>query len=249
MIEPDTAFLRLPLLFDHAAGAVDFRLDIALPRLVEGLDLGEQGTVPLPEFAGRGRRFAIGGKPDPLGLAPHLAGIAVGETREVTLRLPDSLEDRALAGRQARFTLHATALLRRVVPAVDAALAQALGHADLAALRGFVARAVAARHAALSDRVARRALLDALLAATGDFALPAPALQQEVAALQARMPRAAPQAIEALAARRLREGLLLGAVARRYGLATGTAAVAFLLARAQVTERVFPAAELAAGAA
>lgn len=248
MMEPGTAFLRLPLLFDHAAGAVDFRLDIALPRLVEGLDLGEAAAVPLPEFAGRARRFAIGGAPDAAGLAPHLPGIALGETRAVTLRLPDNLDDRALAGRQARFTIRAVALRRHVVPAVDDALARALGHADLPALRRFVAGAVAAHHARLSDRAAQRALVDALLAAAGDVALPAPALHAEIAALRARLPAATPQAIAALAARRLRGGLVLGAVARLHGLAGPEQAIAFLLARAQVTERAVPAAELAAAA-
>ncbi|WP_408612007.1 hypothetical protein, partial [Falsiroseomonas oryzae] len=133
-IDPATAFLRMPLLFDHAAGPVDFTLDIAAPRLVEGLDLGQDAVVPLPEFSGRARRFEPGA-PDPAGLAPHLVGLAAGEMRDIALRLPDDLEDRALAGRQAGFGIRVLAVLRRRPAVPTEELARATGFDSLAALR------------------------------------------------------------------------------------------------------------------
>lgn len=264
MHDAGTAFLRMPLLFDHASGPVDFTFDIAAPRLVEGLDLGEQAAVPLPEFAARGRRIRLdGAAPDPLGLLPCLAGIAAGETREIVRRLPDNLDDRALAGRQARFVIRVTALLRQAAPAPDEALARAMGFDGLEDMHAFVARRVAERHAALSGRQARRALLDALLAAAGPIPLPDPALRAEVATLWRELAEAArargaeppaAQTLAARAARRLRSRLLLGAVARRHQITPGAdgtveePALAFLLARARITQRSVSAAELAAAA-
>ncbi|WP_372624055.1 hypothetical protein [Falsiroseomonas sp.] len=227
LIEAETALLRMPLLFDHAAGPVDFRADIALPRLVEGLDLGQEQLVPLPEFSGRARRFTLGGPPDPAGLAPHLAGIAAGEAREIRLTLPQALEDRAIAGHAALFAVRATAVLRHAPPPLDDALAQAMGFPDLGALRGSVARHVAQRHAALARRQARRAVEDALIAAAGEIALPPDVVRAEFATLWPRLAAAAQQraaappeqeAVMALAARQLRARLLLAAIAERHGL-------------------------------
>ena len=283
LVEPDTAFLRMPLLFDHAAGAVDFSLDIAAPRLVEGLDLGQDAAVPLPEFSGRGQRFRIGEATDALGLAPHLAGIGAGESREVTLRLPRGIEDRALAGREALFAVRALAVRRRATACLDDALAAALGFAGLEAMRGFVAGRVAERHARLSEWQAQAALLDALVAAAGEIPLSEAAVRAEFAQFWTRLSRAAESRNEpppsrekvlALVLRRLRIALLLGAVARRHGLAPDEAelrraaaasgagadreavrrqaieacAIAFLMRHAQITERRVPAAELRARA-
>lgn len=279
MIEPGTAFLRMPLLFDHAAGEVDFTLDIAAPRLVEGLDLGDAGAVPLPEFSGRGRRI-VAGAADGTGLAARLLGVRAGESREIALRLPHALEDRALAGRQALFSVRVASVQRRLPPPLDDALARSLGFADLVAMRAAVAERVALGHRVLSERQARRALLDALLAAAGEIPLPRGAVLAELAALWPQLAEAARKAGEeppsqpaamALAARRLRISLLLGAVARQHGLEPSPAeleeaagaeraapearqrvgeerAIAFLMARARVTERIVTSAELAARA-
>jgi hypothetical protein len=225
LAEAETGSVRLAVLFDHAAGPVDFTVDLALPRLVEGLDLGADQALPLPEFGGAGRRIETEA-PDPLGLVPHLLGIAAEEAREATLALPATLDDRSLAGRTARFVARATAVLRRRVPAVDGALATAMGFDGLDALRDWAARRVAERQARLAALQARRAALDALLAAAPDMPLPGDAVRAEVAAIwpllaaEAEARGAAPDQAQAhaLALRRVKLGLLLSALARRHGL-------------------------------
>jgi FKBP-type peptidyl-prolyl cis-trans isomerase (trigger factor) len=257
--DPGTAFLRLVLLFDHAAGPVDFRCDVAAPRLVEGLDLGDQAEAPLPALSGA--EVQLGAEaPDPVGLARYLPGIVAGEAREVVLPLPAALGDRALIGRSGRFRVRARGVLRRAVPPADDALARALGFSDIAALRGFVAERVAQRHAALARRQLRRAARDALLGAAGEIPLPEAAVGAEFELLWPR--RAAAGATRAAvleeAARRLRAGLVMGAVARAHGLIgdreslDGTAledrVLRLLLRRARITQRAVPVAELEAAA-
>jgi FKBP-type peptidyl-prolyl cis-trans isomerase (trigger factor) len=230
--EAETAFLRMPLLFDHAAGAVDFTCDIGAPRLVEGLDLGEQGPVPLPALSGPSQMLGAGAA-DRLGLSAHLAGMVPQETRVVTLHLPDSMPDRALAGRQARFTLRAKTVLRRVLPPVDDALAQAAGFAGLDALRAGIAARLADRAARLQQRQLRLAALQALLQAAGEIPLPEEAVSAETAALWPTYAAAAAQrgavpsreAAATMAGRRLRIGLLVSALAQRHGLTADAAAL------------------------
>lgn len=277
LADAGTGFVRLALLLDHQGGPLDVTAEIEAPRLVEGLDLGQAGAVALPEMSGEGRRIELGGTPDPAGLAPHLLGLEPGQTREVTLRLPAQLMDRALADRPAAFTVTAREVLRRTAPPVDAALAQALGFPDLAALRAFAAQRVAARDAELSRRQLRQALTAALLAASPPVPLPEAAVQAELAAIWPRLaaggsppPR---EAALALAERRLRATLLLDAVARIHALepveadfaaaaepgppppaealrrrALRARAVAFLLERATIVERTATLAELQAAA-
>jgi FKBP-type peptidyl-prolyl cis-trans isomerase (trigger factor) len=256
--EPETAFLRMAMLFDHAAGEVDFTFDLALPRLVEGLDFGSEDAAPLPDFSGEGRRVEIGA-PDPAGLSPHLAGIIAGETRELLLHLPGTLADRTLSGRPARFTVRAAALLHRRTPAVDDALATALGFDSLASLSTHVLARQEERCAELARLQLRGAALDALLDAVGPFELPESALSGELAALWPRLSAEAaarglaPREDEAtaLAARNLRLRLLLRALAERHGIAGDDETLkdrvtTFLLERAEITERQVSATELAA---
>ena len=221
---PETAFLLMTVLFDHAAGPVEFGVDLALPRLVEGLDLDQGAAVPLPRLSGPGQRFELRAAVDPLGLTPHLVGIRAGEAREVPLRLADGLGDRALVGRRARLALRTTEVLRRAPPTPDAALAQALGFADLAALEAEVARRAERRCARHAETVLRARLEAALLAAAEGVALPEPAVLAELTAIWPALVAAAggtppPDAARAAALRSLRLRLVVEALARRLGLA------------------------------
>lgn len=279
--DADTAFLRMPLLFDHAAGAVDFTCDIGAPRLVEGLDLGEHGPMPLPALSGQAQLLGAGAA-DPAGLSAHLQGMKAGETREVTLRLPGGMPDRALSGREARFVVRARAVLRRVLPPVDDALAQAAGFPGLAALRSGIEARLADRAARLQQRQLRHAALEALLAAAGEIPLPEEAVAGETTAIWPGFAAAAAargetpdrDAAMRLAARRLRIGLVVSALANARGLAPDGATlraaatalgpgaaeaavraraledtvVAFLLSRAQLRDRPASTAELLAAA-
>ncbi|MGG5817493.1 hypothetical protein [Falsiroseomonas sp. HW251] len=225
--DPATGFVRLAVLLDHAAGPVDATIEIAAPRLTEGLDLGQDVPLPLPELSGRGLRLGPGGS-DPAGLLGHLAGLAAGATRSLALPLPPTTADAALAGRVAQFEVRVAAVLRRRVPPLDDALARALGFDGLDALRASVARRIAARDDAQARIALRRAALDALLAAAPPIAVPEAALRDELAAIWPRLAaeaeaRGAPPpgqaAAHALAARRVRLGLLVRALAAKHAIA------------------------------
>jgi hypothetical protein len=279
LADPATAWVRLALLLDHQGGPLDLLFEVSRPRLVEGLDLGQVEPLPLAEFSGTGERIEIGGKPDPAGLARHLAGIRPGETRRLQFNLPRDLPDRGLADHPAGFVVQAGQVLRRVTPAVDAALAATLGFADLAALHDFAAGRVATRNAELERRQLRRALVEAMLAATpAGPPVPDAAVQAELAQLWPRLAAAGtppPREVAmALAERKLRAELLLDAVARQEKLepseaelaaAAGSgappaaetlrrlalreAAIGFLLARVRIEDRAGTLAELSAAAA
>ena len=227
---PGTTWLVMVLLFDHAAGPLDFTFDLGAPRLVEGLDLAQDSAVPLPRFSGAGLRLRVGGPaggvlpgvvPDPLGLGALVEGLRAGEVREVALRLPQELRDLALTGRSATVRLAAHGVLRRVVPS-EATLAAGLGLLDLVALRAAAESRAAARLAAGAEARLRAMLLDWLDAAAADVALPAPLVAAELALIWPSLAAAgAPptgEAAEAIARHSLRRRLATEALARRLGL-------------------------------
>jgi hypothetical protein len=239
---PQTGLLLMTVLFDHAAGPVDFTLDFGTPRLVEGLDLGQAEALPLPRLSGQGQRIPLRADAAPPGLAPLLEGLCAGETREITLPLRDGLGDRGLVGRHARLAIRAQAVLR---PAAS--------------------RHIAGDVAAQSDTVLQANLRAALLeAAVAE--MPEPASLGELSAIWPRLVAASgtppsPEAARAAALRSLRLRLVVEALARRLGIAEPATAspaerraaleaavLAAVLARATVTERRVTPAELAAAA-
>jgi hypothetical protein len=121
--------------FGRPGAEVDFVLRLGLPRCVrEG---GEEASAgePIPGGAAEDAAIEVGGADVLPGLAEGLDGIRAGETRTITAFLPLRNAPPGLAGREVRFAVTAKALRRRVVPPIDDALALALGHMDLAALR------------------------------------------------------------------------------------------------------------------
>lgn len=240
---PQTGLLLMTVLVDHAAGPVDFALELGAPRLVEGLDLGQTEALPLPRLSGRGQRIPLRADAAPRGLAPLLEGLRAGEMREVALPLRDGLGDRGLVGRRARLAIRAQAVLRPVGSRIMAG--------DLAALSETVLQA----------------RLRAMLRDAAQAEMPEPAILGELSAIWPRLvtasaPPPAPEAARAAALRSLRLRLVVEALARRLGIAepmTGApterraaleaAVLAEVLARATVTERLVTPAELAAAAA
>lgn len=240
---PQTGLLLMTVLFDHAAGPVDFTLEFGAPRLVEGLDLGQAEAVPLPRLSGRGQRIPLRADAAPPGLAPLLEGFCAGEVREVALPLRDGLGDRGLVGRQARLAIRAQAVLRSAA-----------------------SRDLAGDVAAQSDTVLQARLRTALLDAAVEAEMPEPAILAELSAIWPRLVATVgkpppPEAARAAALRSLRLRLVVEALAHRLGIAEpsmGTpaerraapeaAVLAAVLARATVTERRVTPAELAAAA-
>ncbi|MCZ8147670.1 MAG: hypothetical protein O9325_07460 [Roseomonas sp.] len=244
---PQTGLLLMTVLFDHAAGPVDFTVEFGAPRLVEGLDLGQTAPLPLPRLSGQGQRIPLRAYATPPGLAPLLEGICAGETREITLPLRDGLGDRGLVGRYARLAIRAHAVLRPAPTQI-------------------APRDMTRELASQSDAVLQARLRAALLEAAAEAEMPEPAILAELSAIWPRLVAAAgkpppPEAARAAALRSLRLRLVVEALARRLGIAepsTDTpterraaleaAVLAAALARATVTERLVTPAELAAAA-
>lgn len=256
---PGTAWLVMVLLFDHAAGPVDFTFEIGAPRLVEGLDLAQDDPTPLPRFSGAGLRLAVGRPgggaepgtvPDPLGLGMLAEGLRPAEVRMRSLRLPEGLGDLGLAGRSALVQVTAAAVLRRVIPS-QAALAEGLGLADAVALRAAARALAAGRLAARAEARLRADVLDWLDSIAAGLVLPAPLVAAELAAIWPGLVAAgAPPTGEAaavVARRSLRRRLATEALARRLGLPiepppAGETPEAALARRAGLEARVLAAA-------
>jgi trigger factor len=224
--------------FGRPGAEVDFVLRLGLPRCVrEG---GEEASAgePIPGGAAEDAAIEVGGADVLPGLAEGLDGIRAGETRTITAFLPLRDAPPGLAGREVRFAVTAKALRRRVVPPIDDALALALGHMDLAALREATRARLREAYAALSERRLRADLL-ARIAERADFALPESWVAAEAARLRQQRaqdgPRAAPirpeASLRALAERRVRIGLILAEVARAEGVAVPDSALAAAMAR------------------
>ena len=239
---PQTGLLLMTVLFDHAAGPVDFTVEFGAPRLVEGLDLGQTEALPLPRLSGQGQRIPLRADAAPPGLAPLLEGLCAGETREVALPLRDGLGDQGLVGRHARLAIRAQAVLR---PAAS--------------------RHIAGDVAAQSDTVLQARLRATLLGAV-TAEMPEPAILGELSGIWPRLVAASgtpptPETARAAALRSLRLRLVVEALARRLGIAEPATAspaerraaleaavLAAVLARATVTQRLVTQAELAAAA-
>lgn len=168
------------------------------------------------------------------GFEDQLLGVQAGESRDLAVRFP---EDYAadLAGKDAVFSVTVHAVLRREMPSLDDAFAQALGDGleTLAALEERVRSDLEKAREAESKREARRTLMDDLIGKTG-FEVPPGMVENH---LRRRLQMAHRQLENAMphealhrqlsewreqwrpdAEREVRETLLLEAVARQQGI-------------------------------
>ncbi len=171
--EPDEAVLTRTLERIAASSAT-------LEPITEGRGVA-RGEVVTIDFTGEieGKPFAggsgsnleveIGSQALVPGFSEQLEGIRPGEVRTVAATFPTDYGVADLAGKEARFTVTATALARRVVPPIDDELAKKLGSEGLAALKEEVRRQIQEEYDGLARLRLKRALLDALadLAAFG----------------------------------------------------------------------------------
>jgi trigger factor len=100
------------------------------------------------------------------GLGEALIGIKAGEERKVELTFPDDASEGALAGKKGTFTIRASQVAEKVLPALDDGFAKTVGVSDVAALRKAVLNELA--HAAFHearDGAADRAVEHALATA------------------------------------------------------------------------------------
>jgi trigger factor len=96
------------------------------------------------------------------GFEEQLVGIAVGDTRQVTVTFPTNYLNADLAGREAVFQVTAKGIEAPGAVTVDDEFAKGLGLESLARLKEAVKDRLQREHAAVSRRKVKRALLDEL---------------------------------------------------------------------------------------
>jgi trigger factor len=111
----------------------------------------------------------------------NVAGTAPNEERTFTFTYPADMQDEARAGKQAEAVVAVKRVQRRLVPELDDAFAQSLGHADLAELKEEIRRQLEEAAARQADDFVERELLEQVVQrATIQF--PDSMVDEEVAA-------------------------------------------------------------------
>jgi trigger factor len=90
----------------------------------------------------------------------NVVGVAPGEERSFTFTYPAEMADAAKAGKEAQGLVAVKRVQRRLVPELDDAFAQSLGHADLAELKAEIRRQLEEAAARQADDFVERELLE-----------------------------------------------------------------------------------------
>lgn len=168
------------------------------------------------------------------GFEDGLAGAKAGERRTVSAGFPAEYPVAALAGKDAEFDVTVKAVARPLAPEIDDAFAAGLGAENLEKLRELVRERITSEYAAAARDKLKRELLDALDKAHG-FELPPSLVEHEFKAIwrkvEADMKRAdqtfphegkteeeTREDYRAIAARRVRLGLVLGEIGDKNGI-------------------------------
>ncbi|MCL4188187.1 MAG: trigger factor [Rhodobacteraceae bacterium] len=162
------------------------------------------------------------------GFEDQLVGATAGEDRTVAVTFPESYGVRHLAGKAAEFSVSVKAVQARKPAAIEDALAEKYGAADLEALRRQITERIEAEYRGATRAVMKRALLDALDARVG-FDLPPTLVDAEARQIAHQLwheenpdvhghdhPDITPgEEHRKLAERRVRLGLLLAEIGRK----------------------------------
>jgi trigger factor len=156
------------------------------------------GDVLVVDFTGRidGEAFEggqatdanveVGGAGFIPGFTEQLEGLAPGETRTIDVTFPAEYQAAQLAGKAAQFEIEAKALRKAVTPALDDALAVAVGLESFDKLREAVVGQIQREYDQLARLRIKRELLDAL-AAEAKFASPPSLLEAEFTSIWQRV--------------------------------------------------------------
>jgi len=162
------------------------------------------------------------------GFEDQLVGATAGDSRTVAVTFPDNYGARHLAGKTAEFAVTVKAVQAPQPAAIDDALAEKYGAADLQALRSQITERIEAEYRGATRAVMKRALLDALDARVG-FDLPPTLVEAEARQIAHQLwheenpevhghehPDITPgDEHRKLAERRVRLGLLLAEIGRK----------------------------------
>ena len=200
--------------------------------------LDHDGSVngkPFKGGSGKNLTVALGHEGYLPGFAEQLAGAQKGETKQFSLQMPADYPRKELAGRTVDFRVTVKEVKKRRVPELNDEFAKSVGDVEtLAALRDKLRQQLLQRKTREQDATLKRALVDKLLQQTA-IEVPETMVEREAAALLDELamtfratggrPEGLPDDPEALktharetATRRVKEALLLEAVAKQEGL-------------------------------
>ncbi|MBF0263009.1 MAG: trigger factor [Magnetococcales bacterium] len=170
------------------------------------------------------------------GFEDQLIGLAVGEERTVKVTFPESYGAPNLAGKAAEFQCSLSEVRERVLPAIDDALAEAEGikEGGLEALKTRIRQDLDRRAASAMEKQLQRRIHDGLVAAN-PIDLPSKMVDREVEAMVEQFKEDTvsrgmtpdqhgltdemlANEFKSTAEKRLRLGLVLGAIAKKEGL-------------------------------
>ncbi|MBM3569152.1 MAG: trigger factor [Alphaproteobacteria bacterium] len=132
--------------------------------------------------AAKGHVLELGSNAFIAGFEDQLVGTKAGQHVSVKLSFPEAYVNDKLAGKPAVFEVDVVEVREAKLPAVDDALAAALGFDNLEALKKAVGERIAQEFKALGRNKMKRALFDKLSAAH-DFAVPEGMVQAEFDAI------------------------------------------------------------------
>ncbi len=210
----ENATLRTPEPLRAAQKGDTVTVDLALT--VEG--------VERPEFSTKGRPVEVGASRLLKEVDEALAGMSVGESKDVTVSFPETHRQRDLAGKTATMKVSVTALQEKVLPELDDEFAKDVGKESLAQLRGDLRAELDKAANEHSDDESRSAAVEAFVKAN-PIPVPPSLIEQAMGALRQDFARSfamrgnqLPQELNAMlqveAEDRMRAGLLLTELAR-----------------------------------
>ena len=179
-----------------------------------------------PAMGGTGRKIELGsGKllPD---LEAGLTGVEIGQTREIQVAFPEDYGYAELKGKQAVFNAAVQAIQEKVLPQIDDELAKDLGHDSLDELKRSIRERFEGEARERADSQVREAVVEKLID-KNPVPVPPSLIDQELRSMleqfmrlqymfgqQVDLDQAMTQDFRERAERKVRAGLLFGAIAR-----------------------------------
>lgn len=196
--------------------------------------LGKVDGVAFPGGTGTDMAVKLGGEGFIPGFSEGMAGMKVGEERQISVTFPEEYHAKELAGKPATFDLVAKTLEQPKPMPVDETLATTIGFETLDELRAAITSQIQREYDSISRMRIKRDLLDAL-SKDASFEVPPSMVEAEFAQIWARVESDLKEGkldeedknkdeatlraeYRPIAERRVRLGLLLSEIGRQNGI-------------------------------
>lgn len=148
--------------------------------------VGKVDGVPFSGGTGTDMAVKLGGSGFIPGFSDGMAGMKVGEERQISVTFPAEYHAKELAGKPATFDLTAKLLEQSKPAVIDESLATAIGFENLEELRGAVTQQIQREFDSISRMRIKRDLLDAL-SKSAAFEVPPSMVEAEFNQIWARV--------------------------------------------------------------